>query len=124
MFEGFAHKRIATSGAEIALVQGGSGSPLLLIHGYPQSHVMWHKIAAPLAREFPVVAADLRGYGDSSRPAPNRIRLEWRHTRRRVGHASRARATPSNRGVDEEMAETDGAGLRQRGGRQHFAVLL
>jgi haloacetate dehalogenase len=51
------------------VVSGGQGPPVLLLHGNPQTHVMWHKIAAPLAREFTVVAADLRGYGDSSKPA-------------------------------------------------------
>jgi haloacetate dehalogenase len=68
MFEGFTSKRIATSGAEIALVQGGSGPPLLLVHGYPQSHVMWHKVAPRLAERFTVVVPDLRGYGSSSKP--------------------------------------------------------
>src|SRR6202007_724036 len=55
-------------GTKIALVQGGNGSPLLLVHGYPQTHVMWHKVAPRLAERFTVVAADLRGYGDSSKP--------------------------------------------------------
>ena len=69
MFEGFDRKRIVVSGAEINLVVGGSGPPLLLLHGYPQSGVMWHKIAPRLAEDFTVVVADLRGYGDSSKPA-------------------------------------------------------
>ena len=68
MFEGFEQRRITTSGAEINLVVGGSGPPLLLLHGYPQSHVMWHKVAPLLAEEFTVVVPDLRGYGDSSKP--------------------------------------------------------
>src|SRR5262245_19660095 len=68
MFEGFERQRIATSGAEIQLVTGGSGPPLLLIHGYPQNHVMWHRVASSLARAFRVVAPDLRGYGASSKP--------------------------------------------------------
>jgi haloacetate dehalogenase len=68
MFEGFERKRIKTSGATINLVQGGSGPPLLLLHGYPQTHVMWHKVAPRLAESFTVVAADLRGYGDSDKP--------------------------------------------------------
>ena len=71
MFEGFAAERVRTSGAEINLVRGGQGPPLLLLHGYPQTHVMWHRVAPLLAREFTVVAPDLRGYGDSSRPAPD-----------------------------------------------------
>ena len=68
MFEGFEIRRIETSGAEINLRLGGAGPPLLLLHGYPQTHVMWHQIAPALAERFTVVAADLRGYGDSSKP--------------------------------------------------------
>src|SRR5437763_16122361 len=68
LFPGFATRRIATSGAEIACVIGGGGPPLLLLHGYPQTHAMWHKIAARLAERFTVVCSDLRGYGDSSKP--------------------------------------------------------
>ena len=48
-FPGFERRRVATSGAEINLVTGGSGPPLLLLHGYPQTHVMWHKVAPRLA---------------------------------------------------------------------------
>ena len=69
MFEGFTRKQISTSGATINLVQGGNGPPLLLLHGYPQTHVLWHKMAPLLARDFTVVAPDLRGYGDSGKPA-------------------------------------------------------
>ena len=68
MFEGFETRQIETSGTTINLVTGGSGPPLLLLHGYPQSHVMWHKIAPRLAQDFTVVAPDLRGYGDSGKP--------------------------------------------------------
>lgn len=53
---------------EIAYRQGGSGPPLLLLHGYPQTHVMWHRVAPALAERFTVVAADLRGYGASGKP--------------------------------------------------------
>jgi haloacetate dehalogenase len=67
-FPGFARRRIATSGADINLVTGGSGPPLLLLHGYPQTHLMWRKLAPRLAADFAVVAPDLRGYGDSSKP--------------------------------------------------------
>ena len=69
LFPGFESRRIATSGAEIELVVGGSGPPLLLLHGYPQTHAIWHKIAPRLAERFTVVCSDLRGYGDSSKPA-------------------------------------------------------
>jgi haloacetate dehalogenase len=67
-FPGFELRRIETSGASINLVTGGSGPPLLLLHGYPQTHLMWRKLAARLAAEFTVVVPDLRGYGDSSKP--------------------------------------------------------
>jgi haloacetate dehalogenase len=68
MFEGFETLRLETSGGTINLVRGGGGPPLLLLHGHPQTHAIWHKVAATLAREFTVVAADLRGYGDSCKP--------------------------------------------------------
>jgi haloacetate dehalogenase len=68
MFEGFARSEIQTSGARIVAVHGGSGPPLLLMHGNPFTHVNWHKVAPRLAREFTVVCTDLRGYGDSEKP--------------------------------------------------------
>jgi haloacetate dehalogenase len=68
MFEGFTRTEIETSGARIHLRHGGSGPPLLLLHGNPLTHVMWHKIAPRLAESYTVVATDLRGYGDSSKP--------------------------------------------------------
>ena len=61
-FPGFDHRRIETSGADINLVIGGNGPPLLLLHGYPQTHVMWRKLAPRFAAEFTVVVPDLRGY--------------------------------------------------------------
>jgi haloacetate dehalogenase len=67
-FPGFERRRVRISGAEINLVTGGSGPPLLLLHGHPQTHVMWRKIAPDLAGEFTLVIPDLRGYGDSSKP--------------------------------------------------------
>ncbi len=69
MFEGFCRSQIETSGTTINLVRGGEGPAVLLLHGYPQTHVMWHKIAPRLAERFSVVATDLRGYGDSGKPA-------------------------------------------------------
>ncbi|MFZ3236057.1 MAG: alpha/beta hydrolase [Stellaceae bacterium] len=66
-FPGFEQRRIKTSGAEINLVTGGNGPPLLLLHGYPQTHLMWRKVAPRLADDFTLVIPDLRGYGDSSK---------------------------------------------------------
>ncbi|MDB5980914.1 MAG: Alpha/beta hydrolase fold [Pseudomonas sp.] len=68
MFAGF-HKHLRqVNGVDIAYRIGGSGPGLLLLHGHPQTHVIWHKVAETLAQQFTVVAADLRGYGDSSKP--------------------------------------------------------
>jgi haloacetate dehalogenase len=69
MFEGFESRDIATRATSIRVRVGGSGPPLLLLHGYPQTHVMWHRVAPALAERHAVVCADLRGYGDSGRPA-------------------------------------------------------
>ena len=68
MFEGFTQQCITANGVEINAVSGGNGPPLLLLHGYPQTHAIWRKVAPRLAERFTVVAADLRGYGDSSKP--------------------------------------------------------
>lgn len=68
MFEGFERRFIDTSEITINLVIGGEGPPLLLLHGCPETHIMWRKIAPSLAEQFTVVAPDLRGYGDSSSP--------------------------------------------------------
>jgi haloacetate dehalogenase len=72
MFDGFTVTDIDTAGARIHLRHGGSGPPLLLLHGNPLTHVSWHKIAHRLAKSFHVVAPDLRGYGDSSAPEPDK----------------------------------------------------
>ena len=68
MFEGFEKISVKTSGAVINAVRAGNGEPLLLLHGYPQTLAMWHLVAPRLAEHFTVVAADLRGYGSSSKP--------------------------------------------------------
>ncbi|HEX4928052.1 MAG TPA: alpha/beta hydrolase, partial [Burkholderiales bacterium] len=68
LLPGFENRRIRTSGATINLEIGGDGPPLLLLHGYPETHAMWHKVAPQLARDYTVVCPDLRGYGDSSKP--------------------------------------------------------
>lgn len=69
LFPGFRTSKVQTTGATINVVVGGQGPPLLLLHGAPQTHASWHRVAPELAKEYTVVAADLRGYGDSSKPA-------------------------------------------------------
>lgn len=68
MFEGFTLTTIDTGETTIRVRHGGSGPPLLLLHGIPQTHLMWHKVAPALAQDFTVVATDLRGYGESGKP--------------------------------------------------------
>jgi haloacetate dehalogenase len=65
---GFSRAQLAVNGTTINATQGGSGPPVLLLHGYPQSHVCWHPVAPALAERFTVVCPDLRGYGDSDKP--------------------------------------------------------
>ena len=68
MFENFKIMRVEVNGIGIHLRKGGSGPPVLLLHGYPQNHVEWHKVAPILAKKYTVVCPDLRGYGDSDKP--------------------------------------------------------
>jgi haloacetate dehalogenase len=65
---GAARRRVPTGGATINVRVLGEGPPVLLLHGYPQTHAMWHAVAPRLAERHTVVAADLRGYGDSDKP--------------------------------------------------------
>jgi haloacetate dehalogenase len=67
-FSGFTTQRVQTADVAIDLVQGGNGPPVLLLHGYPQTHATWHKVAPLLAAHCTVVCPDLRGYGDSDKP--------------------------------------------------------
>lgn len=69
LFPGFERGRFEASGAQINYRRAGAGEPVLLLHGYPQTHACWHRIAPQLAQRYTVVCADLRGYGDSSKPA-------------------------------------------------------
>jgi haloacetate dehalogenase len=69
VLETFQDHDVDVDGTRIHAAVGGDGPPVLLLHGYPQSHVMWHRIAPELAERHTVVLADLRGYGDSARPA-------------------------------------------------------
>ena len=69
-FPGFEQGRVSVGGLNLNVRLGGGGAPLLLLHGFPQTHVAWHKVAPELARHFTVVCPDLKGYGDSDAPAP------------------------------------------------------
>lgn len=67
MFEGFLSSDVQGPAGALRTLRGGHGAPLLLLHGHPQTHVMWHRVAASLAEKFTVILMDLRGYGDSAR---------------------------------------------------------
>lgn len=70
LFPGFGSRHVDVgNGVSIRVRTGGSGPPLLLLHGHPQTHAIWHRVAPALAERFTLVLADLRGYGDSSKPA-------------------------------------------------------
>lgn len=70
-FDGFSLEHVAVPGGALRLRRGGTGPPLMLLHGNPQTHAMWHAVAPALARDFTVVCPDLRGYGGSFKPAPS-----------------------------------------------------
>lgn len=70
MLQGFEPLSIDREGVRLHARRGGAGEPLLLMHGHPQTHAMWHRVAPQLAQRFTVVLMDLRGYGDSARPEP------------------------------------------------------
>ena len=97
LFPGFTKRRIRVQGVTINLVTAGEGPAVLLLHGYPQTHACWHRIAPRLARQYTVVCPDLRGYGDSSKPKglPDHSNYSKRvmaqdmvEVMRRLGHAS------------------------------------
>lgn len=69
MFPGFTTEPVQANGITNHVCSGGTGPPVLLLHGYPQTHVMWHQVAPVLAEQFTVICPDLRGYGDSGKPA-------------------------------------------------------
>ena len=69
MFEGFKLERIALSEATLRVRVGGRGPPLLLLHGHPRTHATWHRVAPILAERYTVVCPDLRGFGQSTKPA-------------------------------------------------------
>jgi haloacetate dehalogenase len=74
---GFEYRRVDVEGVTINCAVTGSGPPLLLMHGYPQNHIIWRGVAPALAADHTVVLADLRGYGDSGKPAPDAAGLVY-----------------------------------------------
>ncbi|MBM7124484.1 alpha/beta fold hydrolase [Dyella flava] len=101
MFEHFSPRLIETNGVTIACHVGGHGPGLLLLHGHPQTHAIWHRVAPVLSRHFTVVAADLRGYGDSSKPLASTDGLAY----------------------SKRTMAADQLGLMRRLGFERFAVL-
>ena len=77
LLSGFEYRRMDVDGVAVNCAVRGSGPPVLLLHGYPQNHLMWRHVAPALAVDHTVVAADLRGYGDSAKPAPDAAGLVY-----------------------------------------------
>jgi haloacetate dehalogenase len=100
MFEGFALERIDVGEAELRVRHGGSGPPLLLLHGHPRTHATWHRVAALLAPELTLVCPDLRGYGESSKP----------------------RTTPDHEPYSKRALARDMVALMRTLGHEQFAV--
>ena len=74
---GFEYQRVDVEGVTVNCAVAGSGAPVLLLHGYPENHLMWRDVAPVLARDHTVVLSDLRGYGDSGKPAPDAAGLVY-----------------------------------------------
>jgi haloacetate dehalogenase len=100
VFSGFALERVDAGEAELRVRHGGSGPPLLLLHGHPQTHVMWHLVAPRLVEHFTVVAPDLRGYGESSKPP----------------------TAPDHEPYSKRAMARDGVGLMRALGHERFSV--
>jgi len=115
MFEGFEQRELATERGTILARVGGTGPPLLLLHGYPQTHVMWHATVARLADRFTIVAADLPGYGGSFRPTPAAD-----HT----PHSKRALAVDLTQAMSELGHERFAVAGHDRGGRVAYRMAL
>ncbi|MBE2315689.1 alpha/beta hydrolase [Solirubrobacter sp. CPCC 204708] len=114
-FGGFEAHRLTTRRGTINAVVGGSGPPLLLLHGYPQSLLMWHATAPRLARRHTVVVTDMAGYGDSFRPAPS-----FGHE----AHSKRALALDQVEVMDRLGFDTFAVAGHDRGGRVAYRMAL
>jgi len=100
-FAGFRLSRIVVGDVSLRVRHGGSGPPLLLLHGYPETHLAWGLVSRQLAEDFTVVAPDLRGYGESSKPA----------------------AVPGHRTYGKRAMAEDGVGLMRQLGFERFDVV-
>ena len=115
MFDGFSEHRVPTDRGTVFARVGGSGPPLLLLHGYPQTHLMWHAAAPVLAQRFTVVAADLPGYGASFRPVP---------TPDHAAHSKRALAADLVAAMAGLGHDTFAVAGHDRGGRVAYRMAL
>ncbi|WP_325347113.1 alpha/beta fold hydrolase [Xylophilus sp.] len=116
-FHDFTPFTIERDGLRIAGLRGGRGAPLLLLHGHPQTHAMWHRVAPALAERFTLVLVDLRGYGDSARPAPDATHAA--HSKREM--ARDALAAMRHHGFDrfQVLAHDRGARVAHRLAADH-----
>jgi haloacetate dehalogenase len=115
MFDGFAAHDLATERGTIHAMVGGDGPPLLLLHGYPQTHLMWHAAVPILAQQFTIVAADLSGYGESLRPAP---------TSDHAPHSKRALALDQIQAMASLGYDRFAVAGHDRGGRVAYRMAL
>src|SRR3954454_6077926 len=114
-FAGFEPVDVPTPRGTVHARAGGSGPPLMLLHGYPQTHLMWHAVAPALAERFSVVAADLPGYGDSFRPAPRPDHAP---------HSKRALAADLVEAMEQLGHPTFAVAGHDRGGRVAYRMAL
>jgi haloacetate dehalogenase len=115
LFAGFEDRVLQTGRGPVFARVGGSGAPLLLLHGYPQTHVMWHEAAARLAGHFAVVVADLPGYGASFRPVP---------AADHAPHSKRALAVDLVQAMSELGHDRFSVAGHDRGGRVAYRMAL
>ncbi|WP_428395613.1 alpha/beta fold hydrolase [Lichenicoccus sp.] len=101
MFDGFKLETIALPEATLRVRYGGRGSPILLLHGHPRTHATWHRVAPLLAQQHSVVCPDMRGFGQSSKPAD----------------------TPDHAGSSKRAKARDCVALMRQFGHEQFAIL-
>ncbi|MBI2768665.1 MAG: alpha/beta hydrolase [Burkholderiales bacterium] len=117
MLEIFEKFEVVRGGVRLAARRAGTGEPLLLIHGHPQSCVMWHRVAPQLAQRFTVVLMDLRGYGDSARPPADAAHLN--HSKREMALDALAVMQSQGFGRFQVLAHDRGARVAHRLAADH-----